>query len=80
METFLSIIRIPAYIISVWTVLAVVIDTLDIVLSRDITSIGWYAARPLSLWKFGVPMNAFTGLLVWFAAIAITFMTATFLL
>jgi hypothetical protein len=80
METFLSIIRIPAYIISAWTVLALLVDTLDVVFSRDITSIGWYASHPLSIWKLGVGTNVFAGLLVWLAAFAITFMTATFLL
>lgn len=80
MDTFLSIIRIPAFIISAWTVLALLVDTLDVVFSRDITSIGWYASHPLSIWKLGVGTNVFAGLLVWLVAFAITFMTATFLL
>lgn len=80
MDTFLSIIRIPAFIISAWTVLALLVDTLDVVFSRDITSIGWYASHPLSIWKLGVGTNVFAGLLVWLVAFAITFMTASFLL
>ena len=80
MDMILSIIRIPAYIMSAWTVLALVIDSLDVVFSRDITSIGWYASHPLSIWKFGVGTNVFAGVLVWLGAFAITFMTATFLI
>lgn len=80
METFLSIIRIPAYIISAWTVLALLVDTLDVVFSRDITSIGWYASHPLALWKLGFGMNVFLGMLVWLVAIIVTVLTATFLL
>lgn len=80
MESILSIIRIPAFIISAWTVLAIVVDTLDVVFSRDITSIGWYASHPLSVWKLGMGTNVFAGLLVWLAAIAITIATAIFLL
>ena len=80
MDTFLPIIRIPAFIISAWTVLALLVDTLDVVFSRDITSIGWYASHPLSIWKLGVGTNVFAGLLVWLAAFAITIATAIFLL
>lgn len=80
MESFISILKIAAYIISGWTALAIIIDTLDIIFSRDITSIGWYASHPLALWKLGFGMNVFFGMLVWLIAIIITVLTATFLL
>lgn len=80
MESFISILKIAAYIISGWTALAIIIDTLDIIFSRDITSIGWYASHPLALWKLGFGMNVFIGMLVWLVALIITVLTATFLL
>lgn len=80
MESLLSILKIAAYVISGWTALAIIIDTLDVVFSRDITSIGWYASHPLSIWKLGIGMNVFIGMLVWLVAIIITVLTATFLL
>ncbi len=76
----MSILKIAAYVISGWTALAIIIDTLDVVFSRDITSIGWYASHPLSIWKLGIGMNVFIGMLVWLVAIIITVLTATFLL
>lgn len=80
MESIMSILKIAAYVISGWTALAIIIDTLDVVFSRDITSIGWYASHPLSIWKLGIGMNVFIGMLVWLVAIIITVLTATFLL
>ena len=80
METLFSIFKTVAYIISGWTVIAIVIDLLDVIFTRDITSIGWYAAHPLSIWKLGVGMSVFTGLLIWLIAVVITILTAIFLL
>ena len=80
METFISILKVFAYIISGWTALAIVIDTLDTVFSRDITSISWYAAHPLAIWKLGFETGAFKGVLIWLIAIVITVLTAIFLL
>ncbi len=80
METLFSIFKTVAYIISGWTVIAIVIDLLDVIITRDITSIGWYASHPLSIWKLGVGMSVFTGLLIWLIAVVITILTAIFLL
>ena len=80
METFYSILKVIAYIISGWTVLAIVIDLLDTILSRDITSVSWYASHPLAIWKLGPETGMFTGLLVWLVAIIITVLTAIFLI
>ena len=80
METVFAILKVAAYIISGWTALAIVIDTLDVILTRDITSISWYAAHPLALWKLGKDMNVFIGMLIWLIAIVITILTAIFLL
>ena len=80
METLLSILKIAAFVISGWTALAIIIDTLDIIFSRDITSIGWYASHPLALWKLGLGVNVFAGMLIWLIAIVITVLTAIFLI
>ena len=70
-----------AYAISGWTALCLIVDTLTVILERDITAIGWYACRPLCLWKLPVfTMGAFAGLLVWLAAIAVTLLTAILLI
>ena len=71
--TFLSA---AAYVISGWTALAIVIDSFDVILSRDITSIGWYASHPLAIWKLGAGINIFWGILIWLVALVITIATA----
>ena len=80
MNTATNILTIIAYIISGWTALALVIDTLDVVLFRDITSIGWYASHPLAIWKLGAGTNIFRGMAVWLIAIVIMILTAMFLI
>lgn len=80
MHTLTCILKVIAYIISGWTALAIVIDSLDIIFSRDITSIGWYASHPLALWKLGLGVNVFAGMLIWLIAIVTTVLTAIFLI
>lgn len=80
MNTVTNILTIIAYIISGWTAFAIVIDILDVVLSRDITSVGWYASHPLAIWKLGVGTNIFLGMIVWLIAIVIMILTALFLI
>lgn len=76
----IRILIISAYVVSCWTSLAILIDTLVIVFSRDITAIGWYACNPLCLWKLpALKLSAFTGILVWLVSIVITILTALFL-
>ncbi len=75
-----KIIIICAYAFSAWTALCLLVDTLTIILSRDITSIGWYASNPLCLWKFPTfNLGAFSGILVWLVSIIITILVALFL-
>ena len=49
MDILINIMKSIAYIISGWTILAIVVDVLNTIISRDITSVGWYASRPLAI-------------------------------
>lgn len=70
-----------AYVISGWTALCLIVDTLTVILTRDVTAIGWYASRPLCLWKFpAFTMGAFAGMFVWLIAIIVTILTAILLI
>ena len=81
MEVLSHIFKLIAYIVSGWTALCLLVDTLTILLSRDITALSWYACNPLCLWKFpALELGAFKGLFIWLIAIAITVLTAMFLI
>ena len=80
MDILINIMKSIAYIISGWTILAIVVDVLNTIISRDITSVGWYASRPLAIWKLCFETGLFKGLLIWLIAIIITILTAIFLI